>query len=125
MGLRLGLKVGFKELRLESKFLNRELWFLYDLKHFLTNFFQASAKNESDRGQRARARGIAKQKDESESSDDSSSEVDEPEDKGGRRSKVDKSESEADADEEASSRESSQRPNTRKSEGGNNKNALK
>jgi len=51
--------------------------------------------------------------------------VDEPEDKGGRRSKVDKSESEADADEEASSRESSQRPNTRKSEGGNNKNALK
>ena len=51
--------------------------------------------------------------------------MDEPEDKGGGRSKVDKSESEADADEETSSRESSQRPNTRKSEGGNNKNILK
>ena len=51
--------------------------------------------------------------------------MDEPEDKGGGRSKVDKSESEADADEETSSRESSQRPNTRKSEGGIDKNILK
>ena len=82
-------------------------------------FFQAGAKalkkNElqSERERRARARGLAKQK-ESESSDESSSEGDE---KSGRRSKVQKSESEADADEEASSRESSQRPNARRFEG--------
>ena len=62
-----------------------------------------SGKEVSDRGLRARTRGINKEKEESESSDDSSSEVED---------KDEKSECEDDADEELepSSRESSMKP---------------
>jgi len=59
------------------------------------------------------SRAIARQQHKVDSSDESSSDH---EAAGGRKSQLQKSESEADADEEASSRESSRRPNCRRSE---------
>jgi len=74
----------------------------------------------TERESRALARqhgiGLAKSPNHNlESSDESSTDH---EGKGGRKSQIQKSESEADADEEASSRESSRRPNSRRSEEG-------
>eukprot|EP00092_Neocalanus_flemingeri_P014188 GFUD01015307.1.p1 GENE.GFUD01015307.1~~GFUD01015307.1.p1 ORF type:complete len:2572 (+),score=650.46 GFUD01015307.1:122-7837(+) len=76
----------------------------------------------TDRESRAVARqigmGITKASSHNlESSDESSTDHDH-EGKSGRKSQIQKSESEADADEEASSRESSRRPNSRRSEEG-------
>merc|ERR1712083_407000 len=68
------------------------------------------ALNTSNRESRA----LARQQQKPDSSDESSSEHEQA---GGRKSQqLQKSESEADADEEASSRESSRRPNSRRSE---------
>jgi len=76
--------------------------------------------NENDLKTERESRAVARQLPKSpshnlESSDESSTDH---EGKGGRESQIQKSESEADADEEASSRESSRRPTSRRSEDG-------